>query len=80
MFSCSEHLAGIDPSQGCHALLFVRIFTVVGYELCTIVETMFSISIAYSAWGNSSDADRLESIAFNALPASFDPYYWYETT
>lgn len=31
MFSCSEHLAGLDASQGT--------------ELCTIVETMYSYSV-----------------------------------
>jgi hypothetical protein len=31
VFSCSEHLAGLDPSQGA--------------ELCTIVETMYSFEV-----------------------------------
>lgn len=31
MFSCSEHLAGLDASQGT--------------ELCTIVETMYSYAV-----------------------------------
>lgn len=62
MFSCSEHLAGKNPSQG--------------YELCTTVETMFSLSTVFSAWGNISHADRLETITFNALPGSLDSYMW----
>ncbi len=53
--------AGTDPSQGT--------------ELCTIVETMFSLVTSISAFGlnGTSFADRLEMITFNALPGAMDP-------
>jgi hypothetical protein len=37
IFSCDEHLAGLNPSQGS--------------ELCTVVETMFSLEVALAAFG-----------------------------
>lgn len=60
--SCSEHLAGLMPSQGS--------------ELCTVVETMFSYETVFTILGNISHADRLELLTFNALPAALDPYMW----
>lgn len=62
IFSCSEHLAGTFPSQGT--------------ELCTVVETIFSYITIFSVFGNISDADRIESLVYNALPAAIDPYMW----
>lgn len=62
MFSCDEHLAGRDPSQGS--------------ELCTVVETMFSLEQALAIVGDPVLADRLEKIAFNALPGTFDDLMW----
>src|SRR5215475_4352514 len=59
MFTCDEHLAGRNPSQGT--------------ELCTVVETMFSLEVLTSILGDPKLADRLERIAFNALPATFKP-------
>ncbi len=62
MFSADEHLAGRDPSQGT--------------ELCTVVETMFSLEQALAVTGDPLLADRLERIAFNALPGAFTDDMW----
>ena len=62
MFSCDEHLAGLDPSHGT--------------ELCTVVETMFSLEIGLGAFGDAALGDRLEKIAYNALPGTFDDAMW----
>jgi hypothetical protein len=62
MFSCDEHLAGLDPSHGT--------------ELCTVVETMFSMELALAAFGDPRIADRIEKIAFNALPGTFTDDMW----
>jgi uncharacterized protein len=62
LFSCDEHLAGTHPSQGS--------------ELCTVVEAMFSLEVAFAAFGDVALADRLEKIAFNCLPATISPDFW----
>jgi DUF1680 family protein len=62
IFSCDEHLAGLNPSQGS--------------ELCTVVETMFSLEVALAAFAEPAVADRLEQIAFNALPGAFTDDMW----
>ena len=62
MFTCDEHLAGKMPSQGT--------------ELCAVVEYMFSLEVLMSILGNIHLADRLERLAFNALPATFKPDMW----
>lgn len=62
MFSCDEHLAGLDPSHGT--------------ELCTVVETMFSMEIALAAFGDAAIGDRIEKIAYNALPGTFTDDMW----
>lgn len=62
MFSADEHLAGRDPSQGT--------------ELCTVVETMFSLEQAIAVLGDAGLCDRLERIAFNALPGTFTDDMW----
>ncbi len=62
MFSCDEHLAGTDPSHGS--------------ELCTVVETMFSLEVLLTTFGDPAIADRLEKIAFNALPGTFTDDMW----
>lgn len=62
MFTCDEHLAGRDPSHGT--------------ELCTVVETMYSLEVALAAFGDVAIADRLEKIAFNALPGTFTDDMW----
>jgi len=62
MFSCDEHFAGRNPSQGS--------------ELCTVVETMFSLEQSLAILGDPTLADRLELIAFNALPGAFTDDMW----
>jgi hypothetical protein len=62
IFSCDECLAGLNPSRGT--------------ELCTVVETMFSYSTIFSILGDVVFADKVEQMAFNALPASITPEMW----
>ncbi len=62
MFSCDEHLAGPDPSQGS--------------ELCTVVETMFSLEHSLAITGDPALGDRLERLAFNALPGTLTDDMW----
>jgi uncharacterized protein len=62
MFSCDEHFAGRNPSQGT--------------ELCTVVETMFSLEQSIAILGDAQLGDRLELIAFNALPGTFTDDMW----
>jgi hypothetical protein len=62
MFSCDEHLAGRNPSQGS--------------ELCTVVETMYSLEQSFAILGDPALGDRLERIAFNALPGTFTDDMW----
>jgi uncharacterized protein len=62
MFSCDEHFGGRNPSQGS--------------ELCTVVETMYSLEVALSVLGDASIGDRLELLAYNALPGTFTDDMW----
>ena len=62
MFTGDECLAGKSPTQGT--------------ELCAVVETLFSLEQLVSVTGMAGFADRLEKIAFNALPATFAPDMW----
>jgi uncharacterized protein len=62
MFSCDEHLAGRNPSQGS--------------ELCTVVETLFSLEQSLAILGQATIGDRIETIAFNALPGTFSDDMW----
>jgi DUF1680 family protein len=62
MFSCDEHLAGRNPSQGS--------------ELCAVVEYMFSLEQSLSITGDAALGDRLEKLAFNALPGTMTDDMW----
>ena len=62
MFSCDEHLAGRSPAQGS--------------ELCAVVEYMFSLEVLLAILGDPTFADRLEMLAYNALPATLTPDMW----
>jgi DUF1680 family protein len=62
MFSADEHFAGKNPSQG--------------VELCAVVENMFSLEYAIAILGNATLGDRLEKIAFNALPGTLTDDMW----
>lgn len=54
----------------------LRIFFFIGSELCTVVETMFSFEIMFSILGERSFAERVELLAYNALPATITPDMW----
>ena len=62
MFAADEHLAGDNPSRGT--------------ELCSIVEVMFSLRVLHQVEGNISYIDRMERVAFNALPAALTEDMW----
>jgi DUF1680 family protein len=62
MFSCDEHLAGRNPSQGS--------------ELCSVVEYMFSLEQSLAILGYAALGDRLEKLAFNALPGAMTDDMW----
>jgi uncharacterized protein len=62
IYSADEHLAGRSPSQG--------------VELCAIVEAMYSLEQALAITGDAALADRIERLAYNALPATFTDDMW----
>jgi hypothetical protein len=62
MFTGDECLAGKNPVQGS--------------ELCAVVEFLYSLEMALSIVGDPALGDRLERVAFNALPATFTPDMW----
>jgi len=62
VFSGDECLAGKDPRKGT--------------ELCAVVEYMHSLEILFSVFGDPAFGDRLEKIAFNALPAALSYDMW----
>lgn len=62
IFTGDECLAGRSPLQGT--------------ELCAVVETMYSFEWLYSVTGDERWMDRLEYLAFNALPAENSPDMW----
>jgi DUF1680 family protein len=62
VFTGDEHYAGLEPTQGT--------------ELCAVVEYMFSLEVLLSLLGDPAFGDRLERIAYNALPAATTPDLW----
>jgi len=62
VFTGDECLAGKNPVQGT--------------ELCAVVEFLYSLEILLSVLGEPAFGDRLERVAFNALPATFTPDMW----
>lgn len=62
MFSGDEHYAGSEPHQG--------------IELCAVVESMFSLEHLIAITGDAALGDRLEKIAYNALPGTFSADMW----
>ena len=62
VFTGDECLAGTSPLQGT--------------ELCAVAELMYSLEHLVSIDGNSYWADRLDSVTFNALFATFSPDMW----
>lgn len=61
-FSGDEHLAGRAPTQGT--------------ELCAVVESMFSLGHLLRITGDAAFADRLEMLAYNALPGACTADFW----
>ncbi|MBM3908288.1 MAG: glycoside hydrolase family 127 protein [Gemmatimonadetes bacterium] len=62
MFAGDETLSGKNPLQGT--------------ELCSVVEFMYSLEVLLSTFGDPYFGDRLERVAFNALPATMSPDMW----
>ena len=62
MFTGDECLSGTNPLQGT--------------ELCAVVEALHSLEHLIAVTGDPAFGDRLERIAFNALPATFAPDMW----
>jgi uncharacterized protein len=62
MFSGDECLAGRSPLQGT--------------ELCAVVEFLYSLETLFSVFGDPAFAERLERVAWNALPATIAPDMW----
>ncbi|KAJ7051145.1 hypothetical protein C8F01DRAFT_1212766 [Mycena amicta] len=56
IYAADEYLAGLEATRGT--------------ELCLVVETMFSGSYLYQIIGDPKFPDRVERIAYNALPAT----------
>ena len=62
LFTGDEHLSGLSPIQGT--------------ELCAVVEQMYSYEWLFAYTGDSKWAERLEILAFNALPATISDDMW----
>ncbi|KAH8115214.1 hypothetical protein DFH11DRAFT_1726088 [Phellopilus nigrolimitatus] len=62
IYAADEYLAGLGATRGT--------------ELCLVVETMYSGSYLYQVSGESKYADRVERIAYNALPATLTGDMW----
>lgn len=61
-FTGDECLSGRSPIQGT--------------ELCSVVEQMYSYELLYAYTGDAKWAERLEVLAFNALPATISEDMW----
>lgn len=61
-FTGDECLSGKSPIQGT--------------ELCGVVEAMYSYEVLFSVTGDHYWLDRLEKVAFNALPATISEDMW----
>ena len=62
LFTGDECLSGRSPIQGT--------------ELCAVVEQMYSYEHLFAATGDAKWAERLELLAFNALPATLSDDMW----
>ena len=62
LFTGDECLSGLSPIQGT--------------ELCAVVEQMYSYELLYAYTGDPKWAERLEMLAFNALPAGISEDMW----
>jgi len=62
LFTGDECLSGLSAIQGT--------------ELCAVVEQMYSYELLFANTGDEKWAERLELLAFNALPATFSDDMW----
>ena len=62
LFTGDEGLSGLSPIQGT--------------ELCAVVEQMYSYEMLYACTGDDKWMERLEVLAFNALPATISADMW----
>ncbi len=62
LYTGDECLSGLSPIQGT--------------ELCAVVEQMYSYELLYAETGDAKWAERLELLAFNALPATISDDMW----
>lgn len=62
LFTGDECLSGLSPIQGT--------------ELCSVVEQMYSYECLFALTGENKWAERLEELAFNALPATLSDDMW----
>ena len=62
LFTGDECLSGLSPIQGT--------------ELCAVAEQMYSYEVLYAFTGDKKWAERLEVLAFNALPATISDDMW----
>lgn len=62
LFTGDECLSGLSPIQGT--------------ELCSVAEQMYSYEVLFAFTGDSKWAERLEMLAFNALPATISDDMW----
>ncbi len=62
LFTGDECLGGLDPTRGT--------------ETCAVVEQMYSYEWLYARTGSGKWLERLELLAFNALPAALDDEMW----
>lgn len=62
MFTGDECLAGTDPRRGT--------------ELCAVVDAAWSQEVLMGLLGEPEQADRLEQLIYNCLPATFSPDMW----
>ena len=62
LFTGDECLSGLSAIQGT--------------ELCAVAEQMYSYELLYAYTGNRKWAERLEVLAFNALPATISDDMW----
>ena len=61
-FTGDEVLSGLDPTRGT--------------ECCAVVEQMYSYEELFAKTGDNKWAERLEVLAFNALPATLSEDMW----
>jgi len=62
LFTGDECLSGLSPIQGT--------------ELCAVAEQMYSYEWLFAVTGDNKWAERLETLAFNALPATLSDDMW----